>query len=133
MKKIYLQAFTFVISIAVAILILLYLLTDGSKETSNVYLDDEDYLIYPSDSTGKWNIIFPSGNEYAELKPEQIAVFLKSGEIPMDTTWVIYPQCQYQLELYEDELIISDFGRLVAELPLNQTGKLETILIKDNE
>lgn len=100
---------------------------------SDVYLDDEEYLIYPSDSTDKWNIIFPSGDEYSNLKPEQIALFLKSGEIPNDTTWVIYPQCEYQLTMEDKTIIVESFGRPVCELPYNQTGKLGNLLIKDNK
>ena len=95
--------------------------------------DDEEYLIYPGDSIDKWNIIFPSGDEYVELKPEQIAFFLKSGEINPDTAWVLHPQSEYQLTIEEDYIIVSDFNRPVAQLPLNQTGKLGNILIKDNE
>lgn len=143
MKKVY-----FILSVALMVTVLTLLVIDlynnqqdsyfhqhqHSERFSDVYLDDEEYLIYPSDSLeGKWCIAFPSDELYVDLKPEQIALFLKSGEINPDTSWIIYPQCEYQLELYEDELIISDFGRIVAEVPLNQTGKLKNILLKDNE
>jgi hypothetical protein len=135
MKKIYLDTITLVISIAIGVTILFYLLKDNSvkRDTSDVYLDDEEYLIYPSDSTDKWNIVFPSGDEYKDLKPEQLALFLKSGEIPNDTTWVIYPQCEYQLTLEDTTIVIEDFGRPVLEIPINKSGIIGTTLLKDNE
>ena len=40
---------------------------------------------------------------------------------------------EYQLVIVDDSIIISDFGRPVSTLHLNQVGKLENILIKDNE
>ena len=96
-------------------------------------LDDEEYLIYPGETANKWNIIFPSGDEYVELKPEQIAIFLKSGEIPMDTTWVVYPQCEYQLTMEADYILIEDFGRPVVKIPYNKAGDIGKQLLKDNE
>ena len=110
-------------------------LSDGGK--GNVQIDehnDEEYVIYPSDSLdGKWNLLFSSGDLYIDLKPEQIAVFFKSGEIPIDTTWVVYPQCEYQLTMEDKTIIVEDFGRPICELPYNQTGKLGELLLKDNE
>jgi hypothetical protein len=40
---------------------------------------------------------------------------------------------EYQLVIEDDSIIISDFGRPVSKLHLNQIGELETVLIKDNE
>lgn len=97
------------------------------------YLDDQEYVIYPSDSTDKWNIIFPSGDLYVELKPEQIALFMKSGEINPDTTWVIYPQCEYQLTLEDKEIVVQDFGRPVIRVPYEKAGPIGKALIEDNE
>lgn len=135
MNKIYLKAFGFVIGLAIIILSIIYFVGNKALEKNdlNMSLNDEEYLIYPADSIDKWNIIFPNGEEYVNLKPEQIALFLKSGEINPDTAWVLHPQSEYQLTIEEDYIIVSDFNRPVVKLPLNQTGKLETILIKDNE
>jgi hypothetical protein len=134
MKKAYL-IFT-VVAVVSACIAWLYMLIDF-KETKQDYAQnhmyDEEYLIYPSDSTDKWDILFANGNEYVNLKPEQIALFLKSGEIPEDTTWVIYPQCEYQLTMEDKEIVIEDFGRPVLRLPYEQTGKLGELLIKHNE
>jgi hypothetical protein len=141
MKKAY-----FILSVSViitaVILLIIDIFTQHSINTKPEYsqegrfldVHDEEYRIYPSDSLqGKWNISFPSGDLYIDLKPEQIAVFLKSGEIPMDTTWVVYPQCEYQLTMEDTTIVISDFGRPVCELPYNQTGKIAKALLKDNE
>lgn len=96
-------------------------------------LDDEEYLIYPGETANRWNIIFPSGDEYVELKPEQIAVFLKSGEVPEDTTLVVYPQCEYQLTMEDNYILVEDFGRPVAKVPYNKAGDIGKQLLKDNE
>lgn len=140
MKKIYLVLTILINSAAIGFLV--YDMLKNNPEfrsvstTSpypDVYLDDEEYLIYPSDSTDKWNIVFPGGDEFVNLKPEQIALFLKSGEINPDTTWVIYPQCEYQLTMEDKDIIIEDFGRQIIRIPYNQAGKIGQALLKDNE
>lgn len=139
MKKAYLILTIVVIIIAVAgyvyesNLVKEDYMSSLNRDYSKLTLNDEEYLIYPSDNTDKWNVIFPSGDEYVELKPEQIALFLKSGEIPKDTTWVIYPQCEYQLTMEDDYILIEDFGRPVAKVPYAKTGDIGKILIKENE
>jgi len=142
MKKVYL-ILTVTVIIAAAILSIVNIFSQQnsyypehqhSERFTDVYLDDEEYLIYPSDSLeGKWCIAFPNDELYVDLKPEQIALFLKSGEIPADTTWEIYPQCEYQLTMEDTTIIVESFGRPVCELPYSQTGKLGKALIKDNE
>jgi hypothetical protein len=129
---------TIVVVIA-AIIMWFYL--DNSEPLVEVYpnksamhLNDEEYVISPSkNDNSKWDIIFPSGDEYVDLKPEQLAVFLKSGEIPSDTTWVIYPQCEYQLTMEDHYILIEDFGRPVAKVPYEKAGDIGKTLLKENE
>jgi hypothetical protein len=106
---------------------------ETNQDFAKKYMYDEEYLIYPSDSTGKWDVLFANGDEYVNLKPEQIAVFLKSGEIPSDTTWVIYPQCEYQLTMEDHYILIEDFGRPVAKVPYEKAGDIGKTLLKENE
>lgn len=40
---------------------------------------------------------------------------------------------EYQLVIEDDSIIISDFGRRVGSIPLNKTGEVGNLLIKDNE
>jgi hypothetical protein len=138
MKRFYLALTIVVVISAVIALIFMTFNSDidttcAVRDRSDVYLDDEEYLIYPSDSTDKWNIVFPSDDLYVDLKPEQIALFLKSGEIPKDTTWVIYPQCEYQLTMEDNYILIEDFGRPIGKIPYNKAGDIGKLLLKDNE
>jgi hypothetical protein len=43
------------------------------------------------------------------------------------------PRAEYQVSLEEDYMVISDYGRIVAEVPWNKTGVLDSIFIADNE
>lgn len=131
MNRVYLFVYAFIVFMAAICIILLFLL---SKEDKTLPIKT-GYVIYPSEEKeGKWNIVFPQTDDlYVNLKPEQIAMFLKSGEIPEDTTWVVYPQCEYQLTVDEEHIIVKDFGRPVTKLFYSETGKLADILIKDNE
>jgi len=133
MKKAYLY-FT-IAAVAAALIVLIYILIDSNENQNYVknHLYGDEYLIYPSENDGKWNIIFPSDDLYINLKPEQIAVFLKSGEIPEDTTWVVYPQCEYQLTMEDNYILLEDFGRPVAKIPYEKAGDIGKELLKDNE
>jgi len=122
--------------IAVIAPIIVWVCFDIQKTNKNYakkHMYNDEYLIYPSDSTGKWNVLLANGTECTNLKPEQIALFLKSGEISSDTTWVIYPQCQYQLTIEDTTIILENFGRIVGRIPYNRAGQLSNLLIKDNE
>lgn len=44
-----------------------------------------------------------------------------------------HPASEYQLTIVDDYIIVEDFGREVAQLPLDSTCNLGEILIQDNE
>ena len=78
-------------------------------------------------------VITDKGQMFDYLYAEEIANGLLTGNWNPDETLRLYPQYQYQLTLDPDSLVVSDFGRIVATIPYNQTGVLDSVFIADNE
>ena len=87
------------------------------------------------DGRRMYYVITEEGQEFDYLYAEEIAQALitDNWNKAINEDLRLFPRYQYQLTLEDDSLIVTDFDRHVASLPYNKIGKLDDVLIADNE
>jgi archaeosine-15-forming tRNA-guanine transglycosylase len=87
------------------------------------------------DGRRMYYVITEEGQEFDYLYAEEIAQALitDNWNKAINEDLRLFPRYQYQLTLEDDSLIVTDFNRHVASLPYNKIGKLDDVLIADNE
>ena len=87
------------------------------------------------DGRRMYYVITEEGQEFDYMYAEEIAQALITDDWDkaVNEDLRLFPRYQYQLTLEDDSLIVTDFDRHVASLPYNTIGKLDDVLIADNE
>lgn len=80
-----------------------------------------------------FTVTLPSGKVLDMMYAEEIAQGLLDGKWEFNQDLAIAPLSQYQLTLEPDSLAIFNGNRLVAMVPYDQTGVLDSIFIADNQ
>lgn len=94
-------------------------------------LDDEQYVVFRSKNSDSWNVLYPSGNIKENLSHRQVGRFFYDGET--DTTNVFPSVTEYQLEMEDEYVIVTDNGRHVGTIEYKDAGRVGELLIADNE
>lgn len=87
------------------------------------------------DGRRMYYVITEEGQEFDYMYAEEIAQALITDDWDkaVNEDLRLFPRYQYQLTLEDDSLVVSDFDRHVASIPYNKIGKLNDVLIADNE
>lgn len=94
-------------------------------------LDDEQYVVFRSKNSNNWNVLYPTGNIKENLSHRQVGRFFYDGET--DTINIFPSLTEYQLEMEDDYVIVTDNGRHVGTIQYKDAGRLGEVLISDNE
>jgi hypothetical protein len=98
--------------------------------------DDSDQIIITEESDEDrpmFTVKLPNGTVYEHFYAEEIAHSLITGKWEHDEDLRVTPASEYQVMLEEDGMIIYDWKRVVASVPYNKIGVLDSVFMKDNE